>query len=452
MKKNINSIYTQIRAVKIIVIFICVLFAQQTYSQWSSVGGGMNYNVYTLFVDSINNELYAGGTFTTAGGNPAGHIAKWDGTNWYDVGGGMGFNLNNTVCSFTSFNGEIYAGGLFDSAGGNYVNNIAKWNGSNWSNVGAGLKGIVLSLVVYNGELYAGGDFDSSGTNAVSNIAKWDGTNWVDVGGGTDYEVFTMCNFNNELYIGGGFIYAGGNFVNGIAKWTNSNWMPVGGGGFNNDVYDLYVYSGELYVSGGFTSALNGTQARYITKLVNNTWQVLPAPSGGGIYNGVSDLIEFNGELYVTGRFTNVPYIAKFDGLIYYSLGSGLSWVGQCLAVYNNELYVGGYFSSAIGVSNTSGIAKWNPVVGEFEIISPSIAIGPNPFSNNTIFQLPSSEKSERNLLVYDLLGNLVREEPMGFETNYRFNRENLVAGVYVYSIYNVNGSIEKSGKLLVVD
>lgn len=412
----------------------------------------MNYNVYTLFVDSVNNELYAGGTFTTAGGSPVGHIAKWDGTNWYDVGGGMGFNLNNAVCSFTSFNGDLYAGGLFDSAGGNYVNNIAKYNGTTWSNVGAGLNGIVLSLIVYNGELYAAGDFDSSGTNAVSNIAKWDGANWVDVGGGTDYYINSLCVFDNNLYVGGTFIYAGGNFVNGIAKWNNSSWMAVGGGGFNKDVNALYVYSGELYVSGGFTSALNGTQARYITKLVNNTWQVLPAPSGGGIYNSVIDLIEFNGDLYVTGRFTNVPYIAKFDGLIYYSLGSGLSWVGQILATYNNELYVGGYFSNADGVPGTNCIAKWNPTVGEFENISPSIGFGPNPFSNYTVFQLPSSKNSERKLLVYDLLGNLVREEQMGFETNHRFNRENLFAGVYLYSIVDENSLIETNGKLVIVD
>jgi hypothetical protein len=214
----------------------------------------------------------------------------------------------------------------------------------------------------------------------------------------------------------------------------------------------VYVYNDTLYLGGDFTSTLNGFQVKHITKLVANSWQILTYPTGGGIYNTIRDFIDFNGELYVTGRFTSVPYIGKFNGTNYNSLGSGLSYVGESMAVYNNELYVGGYFSSAIGVPLTNCIAKWNPTVGEFENISPSIAVGPNPFSNYTVFQLPSSKKSERNLLVFDLLGNLVREEKIGFENEYRFNRENLVAGVYVYSIYNVNGSLEKSGKLVIVN
>src|SRR5689334_24518190 len=38
-------------------------------------------------------DLYVGGGFTNAGGVPASHIAKWDGSNWSALGGG----LDNTV-------------------------------------------------------------------------------------------------------------------------------------------------------------------------------------------------------------------------------------------------------------------------------------------------------------------------------------------------------------------
>jgi hypothetical protein len=440
------------QALKYLFVIAFVCYSNKTYSQWSSVGGGMNSNVYAMTVDTVNNELYVGGWFTTAGGIPAGHIAKWDGTNWFEIGGGIGDDFSTTVSCLSFFNGNLYVGGLFDSIGGVEVNNIAKWDGVSWSNVGDGFNRPVYSIVDHNGDLYAVGEFDSSGTNAVNNIAKWDGANWVDVGGGADYSILTACSFNNELYIGGAFIYAGGVFSNGIAKWDGTSWTSVGGVGFNNWVRKVYVYNDTLYLGGDFTSTLNGFQVKHITKLVANSWQILTYPTGGGIYNTIRDFIDFNGELYVTGRFTSVPYIGKFDGTNYQSLGSGLSYTGECLAIYNNELYVGGYFSSAVGVANTSGIAKWNPVVGEFEIISPAIAIGPNPFSNYTIFQLPSSKKAERNLLVYDLLGNLVREEQMGFETNYRFNRENLVAGVYLYRIVNANKSIIFNGKLVIVD
>jgi hypothetical protein len=312
-----------------LVSFVC--FANKTFSQWSSVGGGMNSNVYAMTVDTVNNELYVGGWFTTAGGIPAGHIAKWDGTNWFDIGGGMGYDLSADVRSILFYNGEMYAAGNFDSAGGVAADNIAKWNGTNWSNVGDGLNGHVLSLAIHNGELYAAGDFDSSGLNAINNIAKWDGTNWVDIGGGTDYFITSICSFDNELYVGGTFIYAGGVFCNGIAKWDGISWSPVGGVGFDNWVRKLYIYNDTLYVGGDFTSTLNGVQVKYITKLVANAWQIMPFPSGSGIYNTIRDFINFNGELYVTGRFTSIPYIGKFDGLNYSSLGNGLSYAGYCL-------------------------------------------------------------------------------------------------------------------------
>jgi trimeric autotransporter adhesin len=43
--------------------------------------GGGDYSVVTALAVS-GNDLYAAGTFTTAGGNAANNIAKWDGSSW----------------------------------------------------------------------------------------------------------------------------------------------------------------------------------------------------------------------------------------------------------------------------------------------------------------------------------------------------------------------------------
>ena len=118
------------QALKYLFVIAFVCFANKTYSQWSSVGGGMNSKVYAMTVDTVNNELYVGGWFTTADGNPAGHIAKWDGTNWFDLGGGMGYDFSDDVRCIVFYNGELYAGGYFDSAGSVAASNIAKWNGT----------------------------------------------------------------------------------------------------------------------------------------------------------------------------------------------------------------------------------------------------------------------------------------------------------------------------------
>ena len=53
---------------------------------------------------------------------------------------------------------NLYAGGNFSTAGGNSADGIAQWNGSGWSPLGPGL-GYVYALAVMGTDLYAGGEF-----------------------------------------------------------------------------------------------------------------------------------------------------------------------------------------------------------------------------------------------------------------------------------------------------
>lgn len=185
---------------------------------WSAVGSGMNERVRELIVDTINNELYAGGYFTTAGGISANYIAKWNGASWSALGTGT----DGKVTALCMHNGEIYAGGLFTTAGGSSASNIAKWNGSSWSALGSGLDGQVYDLVSHNGDLYAGGAGFTVGGN-TQYIAKWNGTNWTALSSGVDNYVNKLTVFNNELYVGGGFLNAGGIPANHVAKWNEPN-------------------------------------------------------------------------------------------------------------------------------------------------------------------------------------------------------------------------------------
>src|SRR5207253_2791743 len=84
-------------------------------------------NVYALAVSGTN--VYAGGDFTIAGGNPANYVAKWDGSNWSPMGSGM----NGYVWALAVWGNDLYAAGSFTNAGGVPAHAIAKWDGSNWS-------------------------------------------------------------------------------------------------------------------------------------------------------------------------------------------------------------------------------------------------------------------------------------------------------------------------------
>nr|MBK9650191.1 T9SS type A sorting domain-containing protein [Bacteroidota bacterium] len=165
-------------------------------------------------LEVYNNELIAGGFFTSAGGVSANHVAKWNGTNWSALGGG----ISNIVYTFTNYKGNLIAGGLFLSAGGVPANHIASWNGSSWSAMGGGMSGTfyqyVFALKEYNGNLIAGGYFTHSDGIQTNGIAKWNGSSWSAMGCGMFYPAnvygsHTFCVYGTDLIVGGLFTSAG---------------------------------------------------------------------------------------------------------------------------------------------------------------------------------------------------------------------------------------------------
>ena len=124
----------------------------------------------SLKVDTVENVLYVGGAFFNTGDNThVRFIAKWDGSHWYDVGGGF----NQDVETIEIYRGQLYAGGYFDTAGTQRIPYLAKFNGNNWEQVGSGIGNAVFAMAEYKDELYVGGQFKHAGGLASSCIAKW---------------------------------------------------------------------------------------------------------------------------------------------------------------------------------------------------------------------------------------------------------------------------------------
>ena len=122
------------------------------------------------------NQLIVGGDFyATAGGRQLGYIARWDGSHWQDLSGGV----DGSVRALAIWNGELVAGGDFNYAGAIRVNQIARWNGQRWARFDCGFSGGysglgVRALEVIDHQLYAAGHFVMSDDNGVNYVARWD--------------------------------------------------------------------------------------------------------------------------------------------------------------------------------------------------------------------------------------------------------------------------------------
>ncbi|MBN1535798.1 MAG: hypothetical protein JW908_03620 [Anaerolineales bacterium] len=239
----------------------CNFIAKWDGSNWSSVGSGMTsgYGVYSLVFDS-SGVLYAGGNFFGAGSCSAlsgcEYMAKWDGSAWSVIGGRAGWIIYDLA---VDSNNNLYAGGIFTSMPGciSGCNRVAKWDGSTWSALSTGMS--VSGAIVYSvaldstGNLYAGGNFSTAGTcsSGCVGIARWDGSTWTPLGNGLyDYDTgyasaarFLAYDGRGRMYVGGYFTRTDNKRVRYVSYWTAGEGQCglVEGG-------DYTFYSGNMPV------------------------------------------------------------------------------------------------------------------------------------------------------------------------------------------------------------
>ena len=265
-------------------------------SQWFPLAQGINGTVRAVAV-ATNGDVIIGGAFTMAGNTPATNIARWDGSSWSPLGSGVGNNSGNTVYSLAILtNGDVVAGGVFFSAGSVPASRIARWNGTNWAELGSGMNSDVLELTVLtNGDLIAGGDFTTAGGSPATNIARWDGAAWSALGSGMSGEVKTMAVLpNGNLIVAGQFATPGGTF-RGVARWDGLTWSPVGGSltrttsGLASVVTSVTVLAnGDIVATGAFDRA-GGVPVNNVARWDGSVWHGLGTGPGSTISLGYSE-------------------------------------------------------------------------------------------------------------------------------------------------------------------
>ncbi|MCB0274588.1 MAG: hypothetical protein KDI06_07230, partial [Calditrichaeota bacterium] len=236
-------------------------------------------------------RIYLGGLFRSIlapqGEAPIENNAYWNGA-WHPM---LDVTLvNGGVNAFSSRanNSDLYIGGGFTEIGSIDANNLARFSGTSWDSINGGLNGPVHALaanpgigVVVGGEFNEARNSDGSPVSAL-NVAYLNGSDeWMTLGGGVNGPVYAVLNRSGAVSTGRlGEIIVGGSFntaynpdgssvsVNALAMWDwgTERWHPVAGDLIGNnavvraltpDFTDRARSFLNFFVGGRFDGAIN---------------------------------------------------------------------------------------------------------------------------------------------------------------------------------------------------
>ncbi len=423
------------------------LFGSSGVAQWDGIGWsnlGSGFNAAAQSVTIFNNLVCAGGTFTNIGGVGASRFAVWNGSSWSGAGSG----LSSSVVRVYSTGTTVYVGGNFLLAGGIIANGFAAWDGTNWSSIGnpGRMNGVSITVRAAAGNgtnLYAGGQFTAAGQTNANYLARFDGKNWYSLGtgvsgsstpNGTAPTINAIAINGNNVYVGGSFTSAGGVGVQNIARWDGTNWYAMGNPG--GLVYSVTIRSNVVYVAGS-AQGLSGYADPFFSYWDGTNWQGALNFNGTNTFfltylnDGVPgmDVAAFQGSnVYVGGHFsiawhdptftieTNCNNILHFDGTYATVMGTGFNSNVVAMAVVGTNLYVGGPFTNAGGIT-ANRIARWDGntwsdvgggVTGNGLMLS-LLAVGTNLYAGGTFTNLggvPVNHIAKWDGNVWSALGN----------------------------------------------
>jgi hypothetical protein len=341
---------------------------------------GLNGAVLALAVSG--STIYAGGTFTTAGGGD-GNQATRKNLAAFDTSGGLtAWNpgVGGSVHTLGVSGTTVYVGGVFNSAGGgdglqakrkhlaafDTSGNLLPWNPGADPTIGPGANEQVTAMAVSGSTIYVGGYFTVAGSSATArehlaafdasgNLLPWNPGAKFPPGGSL---ISAMAVSGSTVYVGGQFTQAGGADTdiferNNLAAFDASGNLTAWNPGVDGVVYTLAVAGSTVYVGGGFYSV--GAAPRYNLAAFDASGNLInwrPAASGSVFTLAVSGSTIYAGGMFQTAGTVTNPYaegrlyLAAFD-----ASGNLLPWnpgadyYVNTLAVAGDTLYAGGGFT-----------------------------------------------------------------------------------------------------------
>ena len=383
VQQNQKSNFMRTTLQSFIIVSFTMIFlrldAQKEIYNWDNVGTELSKTLgfANVLAVSPENELFVGGHFpnlaSQLGENYS--LIKWDGETWQKVGEP---GIVNKEIQAIAFDGnDIYIGGGFSELhGNNSMARIAKWDGSSWKSVGGGLNRLVKAIHVHETGIYVGGDFTNAGGDEDADyIIRWDGEKWNALGSGENQlkgNVLDIKSKGMDIYVGGRNVdfvdILTGNQVEGIGRWDGNFWhgltenceIPI------VKVEAILVHGDDLYLGGDMMEECNNFAKRipiirydgeHLYKVGNDI--SVPAPP-------VVNAIEFfNGQLYIGGNFQNAggnqsaDNIARLEGDNWTNLCDGLAAPVNSMVKMGGDLFVGGGFMDVGGINEADRVVRW---------------------------------------------------------------------------------------------
>lgn len=319
--------------------------------EWQALGSGASGGTVREFVrDPVTGDIYAVGAFTSMDGvaNTRG-IARWDGTQWNEVSGGLD---NGTIFDAVIGPGQtptvrtLYIGGDFTSVDSVTAFRVAAFDieAGTWNEIGQddGLDDNVQDLAIdRNGDLYIGGAFAASelGTVTLNLVTFYD----------VSLDAFVPMGFGPGLNLS-----TGGGRVRGLEMDLNGLTVMIAGlfdretGGTAGDLDGIATYDpvANIYDEPGTDGADN-----------NDVRETALAPDG---------------RFYAVGTFDNIG-VVDAEGMAVYTRedwlplgqeGDGVVGIDQVVRNVKvdsrGRAYFGGSFQALTGADFAKYIGSWN--------------------------------------------------------------------------------------------
>jgi hypothetical protein len=370
---QILRITRYILSIVLITQFTC--FTQSVNSSWSNkfANPGL-FNKAQVVTKYNQNEVVFAGNFELPSDSGVFNnylLAFWDGSGWsIQAPGSINLFNSENIYSICAVGTDIYIGGNFSTLNSSQIAYLAKWDGTHWSEVGGGVNGPVLALTTDGTNLWVGGHFSQVGGITANNIAKWDGSNWSTLqepGGltnGVNNIVRTIALSGNGVYVGGDFTVAGGINAYFAAKYNSlGSWEDVGVQWTVGSVSTIGVTFDHVYLGGSFNT-VNGWPGTGIVRSDGaGGWEAM----GNGSPVGVQKLlVNANGFVYAQGDFSAdagsaAVGIAEWDGTKWIALGTEPFFVGGDFALVEpNIIYTAKFDFQNQNYLYGNGVYMWD--------------------------------------------------------------------------------------------